>query len=227
MKLFTNFLLYILVGLALYFGGLLFKKKFPVVFQFFFIAAPCSALVLYLITLVGAGQGKAAAWVTLVSLFMRYVDRACLVVLGYGLGYVAGSGSRYVGFLIRGLSIQLGIVFISGAIEQYKDRVDIEKFFLGSGYAVWFMYLILAIQLVCGVMLLFNLRFSAKVSTVGALAVVMIGAMVTHFRRGDSFNIAIAATVLALKCLILLWIKWRERRILRPHGAADAAKAFA
>jgi hypothetical protein len=210
MKLFTNFLLYLLIGFALYFLGLLFKKKFPAAFKFFFIAGPGSALIVYLITLILPGHGKGPAWVTSVLVLMRWIDRASLVVLGYGLGYLAGSGSRYVVFLIRGLSIQLGIVFIGSAIEQYNDIVDIEKFFLSAGYAVWFMYLILAIQLICGVLLLLNLKFYTKLSTKVVLLVVMAGAVVTHYRRGDPFNVAIPAIQLAVKCLLLIWIyvKW-------------------
>jgi hypothetical protein len=207
MKLITNFLLYILVGFAAYFLGSFFKKRFPIVFKLFFIAAPGSTLVLYSISLLGAGHGQMPAWVAGTSAVRRWVNLASLMILGYGLGYLSGgSGGRDIVFLIRGLSIQLGLVFVVGAIEQYNDIVDIKKFFLTSGYTVWFMSLILSIELVFSMMLLFNLRSFAKLSTVGLLLAVMIGAVVTHFRRGDPFNAAVAAMELALKCLILLSI---------------------
>jgi DoxX-like family len=207
MKLITNFLLYILVGFAAYFLGSFFKKRFPIVFKLFFIAAPGSTLVLYGISLLGAGHGQVPAWLTGTLAVMRWVNLASLMILGYGLGYLSGrSGGRDIGFLIRGLSIQLGLVFVGGAVEQYNDIVDIKKFFLTSGYTIWFMSLILSIELAFGMMLLFNLGSYTKLFTVGLLLAVMVGALVTHFRRGDPFNAAIAAMELALKCLMLLSI---------------------
>lgn len=216
MKLFTTFFLYLLAGLALYFLGLLFKKKFPAACRIFFFAAPASTLVSNLITLIKAEHFKLPAWVMWVSSVVKWLDLTSLVLLGYGLGYLIDSLSqsknsigpdrRYSIFLIRGLSIQLGIAFIGGAVEQYNDVTDILKFFLTSGYTGWFMHLILCIELAGGILLLFRLRFYSKLSTVTILLAVMVGAMCTHFKRGDPFNYAIASMELAVKCLILLLI---------------------
>ena len=201
--------------------------------RIFLFVAPATTLLQTLITLALTGRNSHPGWVTDVSMTLKWIGMATLVLLGYGLAYMIGNRPDKTGqyseekrsatwtqsviWLKRGLSLQLGISFIANGAEQYLDVADIEKWFIASGYTAGFMYLIIAIQIIAGALLLLNLRFHAKTSVVSLLLAIMIGAVITHIRRGDAFNIAIAATVLAIKCILLLWI-CRMLQTSRPNS---------
>jgi hypothetical protein len=151
MQLFSTFLIYILIGIGACYLGRLFRKYFPAAFGVYLIATPISTFILYGFTLLGRGYEHLPSWVGIVSMTMRWIDRATLVLLGYGLASLTyGAGYRQFIYLIRGLSIQLGLSFVGSAVEQYRDIASVRQFFLTSGYAVWMMHLTLGIELVLG-----------------------------------------------------------------------------
>lgn len=224
MKLFTAFFLYILIGLGVYFVLALFRKRSAIPSRLFFYIAPAVALLQNLIALGLAGSAGRPGWLHPVSLTLQWLGFASLLLLGYGLGYAleprksqpaaqagAPTRARATIWLIRGLSLQLGISFIASGIEQYLDLEGIRKWFIDSGYTGSFTYVIILIQILAGALLLLNLRFYPKLATIIVLLAVMIGAILTHIHRGDKFPIMIAATILAVKCLILLWLCPTER----------------
>jgi uncharacterized membrane protein YphA (DoxX/SURF4 family) len=70
-------------------------------------------------------------------------------------------------------------------------------FFLGSGYTVWFMYFIMALETL-GAIGLFVSRIIVP-SALG-LAIIMFGAIYTHYHNNDPFSDSLDA----LRLLILL-----------------------
>jgi hypothetical protein len=183
------------------------------------------ALLQNLLTLTVAGRAPHPNWLHAVSVTLQWFGFASLVLLGYGLGYLLDrrkairkdaqddprEGHRdnrpqNTSWLLRGLSLQLGISFIASGLEQYFDLADIHKWFIDSGYTGNFTYVIIAIQIIAGTFLLFNRNPYAKTATIIILLAVMVGAVLTHIHRGDKFPIMIAATTLAIKCILLLWI---------------------
>jgi DoxX-like family len=206
MKLFTSFFLYIVIGLAIYFLLSIWKKRCNFAFRLFFFTALLSTFVLSAIALAKIASGSPLHPLTVISTVMVWVGWLSLLALGYCLGYITIGGYKNDTYVFRGLSIQFGITFVVAVIEAMADLADIKKFFLTSGYSVPFLYLVYAIQLVCGTLLLFNLRFYPKLLALILLLAVMLGAVVTHIRRGDPFNYAIAAIELSFKLIIALWL---------------------
>lgn len=229
MKLFTSFFLYILIGLAAYLILALFRKRSAIPSRLFFYIAPSVALLQNLMILGLTGHAARPGWLHPVSVTLQWFGFASLLLLGYGLGYAlerreskseTGAAIRAQAsiWLMRGLSLQLGISFIASGIEQYLDLEGMQRWYIASGYTGSFTYVIIVIQILAGALLLFNLKFYPKTATIIVLLAVMLGAVLTHIRRGDKFLIMIAATTLAVKCIILLYICWtiRSRQILSP-----------
>jgi hypothetical protein len=171
MKPLTNFLLFLAIGLALYF--ILFPKRKHLSFasRLFFLAGPASSFVVYAISLLQAVTTTLPPLLKVISTISAWVGLASLVILGYCLGYVGGwaysskegpympDRSRFSSYIIRGLSIQVGLTFLTAAIGKSLNMVNMKDFFISSGYSLSFLYVIMAIESVFGLLLLFNLNF--------------------------------------------------------------------
>ena len=216
-KLLTDFLAYIVAGgISYLIFTITFKKKFPSLPSVFFLLTVILALLtngMAVATMVIDGvskNGKA------ISFILVWGTRFSLLLLGYGASWVLSTreSSRRTdhpvdqpaAFLIRGISIALGLSFTTVAIEQTRDIVAIRQFFLLAGYSVGFMYLIFVLEGLCGLLLLFNLPYYVKVATIFVLLCIMIGAVISHIKKGDPFPYAVPASENAIKALILLLV---------------------
>jgi len=92
--------------------------------------------------------------------------------------------------------------------------VNMKDFFISSGYSVSFLYFIMTIESVFGLLLLFNLKFYPKILSLFLLFSVMAGAIVTHTRNGDPLSDSAAAIVLGLKIILVSVIYLLNKKYL-------------
>jgi uncharacterized membrane protein YphA (DoxX/SURF4 family) len=100
-------------------------------------------------------------------------------------------------YLLKGLCLSVSISFFGIEIGKSAHDSEMRLFFLGSGYAVWFMYFIMGLEIL-GAIGLFVSRIIVP-SALG-LAIIMFGAIYTHYRNNDPFSDSLDA----LRLLILL-----------------------
>ena len=106
-------------------------------------------------------------------------------------------------WVVRGLCVSAALAFLATEIGKLAHQPEMREFFVGSGYAVWFLYVVIAVETVGAVGLLVP-----TVRTVAAcgLALIMVGAIVTHARNGDPFSDSYEAAhlLLILLCIVTL-----------------------
>jgi uncharacterized membrane protein YphA (DoxX/SURF4 family) len=121
---------------------------------------------------------------------------------------VAFAASRWP---VAGLAWYVALAFAGFEIGKAAHDAEMRQFFLGSGYPVAFMYVVMAVEVVGALGLLFaRLRVAAAV----LLGLVMLGAIATHARNGDPFSDSLDALrmLLLVAAIAVLGLYQRSRR---------------
>jgi uncharacterized membrane protein YphA (DoxX/SURF4 family) len=179
---------------------------------------------------------KNATVLNVLSFGMRYMGRTGYVLLGYLLTYLAAGPrspegpDRRVAIQQTTLwtqSIMLGNTFILATVGKATNMADMVAFFKQSGYAIWFLYFIMAAETAgaLGILLHFKLR-TGVAATVG-LMLIMLGAVYTHWHNKDPFSDSLAAIsqLINLTMLLLLYLLQRKGRALVASGDRPALAA--
>jgi uncharacterized membrane protein YphA (DoxX/SURF4 family) len=105
--------------------------------------------------------------------------------------------------LLDAICISISISFICTEIGKLTHDAEMREFFVQSGYAVWFLYFIMSAETVGSLALLVR---RTRVPAALGLAVIMIGAMVTHLRNRDPFSDSIEALhlLVLLVCVVVI-----------------------
>jgi uncharacterized membrane protein YphA (DoxX/SURF4 family) len=107
--------------------------------------------------------------------------------------------SRY---LLRGLCFSVALSFLCTEVGKLAHHADMQQFFLQSGYAVWFLYVIIAAETLGAIGLLIP---RTTVPAAIGLMMIMLGAIRTHAHNGDPFSDSLEALqLLALLACILI-----------------------
>ena len=108
-------------------------------------------------------------------------------------------------WVVRGLCVSAALAFLATEIGKLAHQPEMREFFVASGYPVWFLYVVIALETIGAVGLLVP-----TVRTVAAcgLALIMVGAIVTHARNGDPFSDSYEAAhlLVILVCIVLLGV---------------------
>jgi uncharacterized membrane protein YphA (DoxX/SURF4 family) len=126
---------------------------------------------------------------------------------GAGLDFASSS------WLIRGLCASTALAFLATEVGKLAHLSEMKDFFAASGYAVWFLYVVMAFETVGAVGLLVP---SIRLVAAGGLSLDMIGAIVTHWRNGDppGDSLEAAHLLLTLVSIVVLGILCdRARRL--------------
>jgi hypothetical protein len=111
-----------------------------------------------------------------------------------------------------GLAIYMALAFFAFEIGKAAHDAQMRQFFVGSGYAVWFMYAVMLGEIAGAVALL-----AARTRFVGAcwLGLLMLGAIVTHGRNGDPFSDSLDALRMLLLAACVAALTWLSRKAKR------------
>lgn len=117
------------------------------------------------------------------------------------------------------ISIGIANSFLVATVGKSTNMAYMVGFFKQSGYAVWFLYFIMAVETVCalGILLHFKLR-TGMYATMG-LMLIMLGAIYTHLHNRDPFSDSYAAISELISLALLLLIYYFEA--LTPAKPSD------
>jgi len=119
-------------------------------------------------------------------------------------------GAQAAARLAAALSVYVALNFIGFEIGKALHDAQMRQFFQASGYPVWSMYVVMAVESLCAFALL--LRPLRPVAA-AVLVLMMLGAIATHVRNGDPFGDALDALrmLLAAACVLLLAQRLKAR----------------
>jgi hypothetical protein len=183
-------------------------------FYFLSVALSLAALALVLAGTFGLPEGPAHSRLLRILLFRGWI------VVGVGISttlLLALSASARVrvlasdalrafltsAYVVRGLCFSVSISFFCTEIGKLAHDAEMRQFFLQSGYAVWFMYFIMAAE-TAGAIGLFVPRMRLP-AALGLIAV-MAGAIATHARNHDPFSDSLEALhlLILLGCIVVI-----------------------
>lgn len=149
------------------------------------------------------GVGVASA----LLLGLRSITAAARFVGGAARSFVSSS------YLLRGLCFSVAVSFFCVEIGKLAHDTEMRQFFLQSGYAVWFMYVVMAGE-TAGAIGLFVRR--TRLPAAIGLIVLMLGAIATHVRNRDPFSDSLEAVhlLILLGCIVVVgWCNARRNWI--------------
>jgi len=111
------------------------------------------------------------------------------------------------------ISVSIGNSFLVTTVGKSTHMPEMIGFFKQSGYAIWFLYLIMAVEAAgaLGILLHFKLRMGVFAAI--GLILVMFGAVYTHWHNHDPFSDSFAALAQLLNLSILLLIYYFEKQV--------------
>jgi 4-amino-4-deoxy-L-arabinose transferase-like glycosyltransferase len=88
-------------------------------------------------------------------------------------------------------------------------------FFKQSGYALWFLYFIIAAETAGAIGILMHFRLKTGFLAAICLALIMLGAVYTHLHNHDPFSDSYAALSQLLNLSFILLLYYFEKQIKR------------
>jgi uncharacterized membrane protein YphA (DoxX/SURF4 family) len=84
-------------------------------------------------------------------------------------------------------------------------------FFKQSGYAVWFLYFIMAAESLCALGILLHFKLRTGIYAAIGLMAIMLGAIYTHLHNRDPFSDSYAAISELISLMLILLIYYFEK----------------
>lgn len=115
-------------------------------------------------------------------------------------------------YLRKALCLSVALSFVAVEIGKLAHDGDMRQFFLQSGYAVWFLYAVMALELLGAAGLLIP---PTTIPAAAGLSLLMIGAIATHYRNGDPFTDSLEALhlLVILACIIVIVSTTRRAQV--------------
>jgi putative oxidoreductase len=118
---------------------------------------------------------------------------------------------KLIRLTLTGVSLSAGLSFLTATVGKAANFAEMSSFFTDSGYAIWFLYLIMIAESLgaLGILLHFKLKTGPLAAT--GLMLIMIGALYTHRHNNDPFSDSYAALSQFITLFIMLFIYYCER----------------
>ena len=172
---------------------------------------------------------KNAAVLSMMSVSMQYGGYLSRLVLGFLAGNILFkvwlkdtfkdcSGLKaIVHTTLWAVSITIANSFLVATVGKSQNMLYMVGFFRQSGYAVWFLYFIMAAESVCALGILLHFKLKTGIYASIGLLLIMLGAVYTHLHNRDPFSDSYAAISELISLMLILLIYYFER--LTPKGA--------
>jgi len=112
-------------------------------------------------------------------------------------------------YLLRGICFSVSISFLAVEIGKLTHDADMRQFFLDSGLPVWFLYFVIIAESLGAIGLFLK---KLIVPAAFGLAILMFGAIFTHYNNGDSFSDSIEALHLLILLICIIVIRLIHQR---------------
>ena len=140
-----------------------------------------------------------------------------LTAFAFRGGRVASAGLAFAAspWTLRGLCVSTALAFLATEVGKLAHQSEMRSFFTASGYPAWFLYVVIGLETIGAVGL-----FEPRVRLVAAcgLALVMVGAIVTHARNGDPFTDSLEAVHLLLTLVTIVGVGVLRERVPGAGG---------
>lgn len=120
-------------------------------------------------------------------------------------------------YVIKGVCFSVSVAFLCTDIGKLTHDSDMRQFFLQSGYAIWFMYFIMAAETAGAIGLL--LPRTTLPAAIGLMAI-MGGAIRTHAHNRDSFSDSLEALHLLILLACIIAIRLLRARVITAQSTA-------
>ncbi|MGZ3944013.1 MAG: DoxX family protein [Mucilaginibacter sp.] len=117
------------------------------------------------------------------------------------------------------ISIGIANSFLVATVGKSMNMSYMLGFFKQSGYAVWFLYFIMAAETACALGILLHFKWRTGAYATMGLTLIMLGAIFTHLHNRDPFSDSYAAISELISLAFLLLIYYFET--LAPAKPAD------
>jgi uncharacterized membrane protein YphA (DoxX/SURF4 family) len=111
---------------------------------------------------------------------------------------------------LRGLSVSTALAFLATEVGKLAHDAEMRSFFTASGYPVWFLYAVIVFETLASLGLL---EPRVRLVAACALALDMVGAIVTHARNGDPVSDSFEAMHLLATLVAIVGIGVLRERV--------------
>jgi uncharacterized membrane protein YphA (DoxX/SURF4 family) len=117
-------------------------------------------------------------------------------------------------YLLKGLCLSVSVSFLATEIGKLTHDAEMRQFFLESGYGAWFLYFIIAAEILGAIGL-----FVSKliVPAASGLTIIMLGAIYTHYDNGDPFSDSLEALHLLILLVCIMTIALFVKKVPDGH----------
>jgi hypothetical protein len=112
-----------------------------------------------------------------------------------------------------GISITIANSFIVATVGKSMNMPYMIGFFKQSGYAVWFLYFIMAAEAASALGILLHFKLRTGIYASSGLILIMIGAICTHLHNRDPLSDSYAAISELINLILSLSIYFFEKQI--------------
>jgi hypothetical protein len=115
------------------------------------------------------------------------------------------------------VTILTGNTFLLAAVGKATNFVEMASFFCASGYALWFLYIIMALESLGAIGVLLHFKFKTGPLAAAGLMLIMIGALYTHRHNNDPFSHSYAAVSQFITLSFMMVIYCFEEHAIAGH----------
>jgi len=154
---------------------------------------------------------------------------ACNLILGFLLAGISRSVTsaeanydqlkKIIALTLWGVSISTGFSFIIESFWKDQNSGKMCCFFITSGYAPWFLYVIMAAGALGGLGILLHFKLKTGPIAAAGLMLIMIGALYTHNHNKDPFSASYPA-IIQFFTMALMQVLYYFEQAVNP-GAMD------
>jgi putative oxidoreductase len=126
---------------------------------------------------------------------------------------------KIINATLWGISVLMGNSFILATAGKAQHLNEMISFFTISGYATWFLYFIMSAEAFGGLGILLHFKLRTGPLAAAGLAIIMLGAVYTHWHNKDPFSDSYAAVGQFINLLLMLILYYFEQQENHKHAA--------
>jgi uncharacterized membrane protein YphA (DoxX/SURF4 family) len=214
--------LLIFIGIIIL-GGLLslaIKPKARVIYAMaigYIILAIIPSISTWIFYFVGIKDGPV---LKMLSFIMSWGGMLGHLVLGYLIGSIATDSNplrKMINAALWGISILTANAFLVATVGKSQHIEEMITFFKASGYAIWFLYFIMTAEALGGLGILLHFKLRTGPLAAAGLAIIMLGAVYTHWHNKDPFSDSYAPVGQLVNLSLMLILYYFEQQADRKH----------
>ena len=156
------------------------------------------------------------------SFIMSWGGRLGHLLLGYLVGSIAIDRLRkIINAALWGISILTGNTFLVATAGKSQHLDEMITFFTTSGYATWFLFFIITAETFGALGILLHFKLKTGPLAAAGLAIIMLGAVYTHWHNHDPFSDSYAAVGQLINLSLMLVLYYFEQQASRRHPASS------